>query len=245
MIDACTLPRIGLTLDWHPAGEFGSLACYACRQNYVDAVIRAGGLPWALPHDDRLVSGYVAGLDGLLVTSGAFDVDPSYYRVQSRHAATTVKAGRTRFEHALLAGALAADLPVLAVGGGHQLLNVVLGGTLLQHIPDEVPEALVHEQAVPRVKPGHDVRVAEGTLLHRITGLASLPVNSDHHQAVGTVATGVVVSARAEDGIVEAIEAPAYRFVLGVQWAPEFRVTPADDALFTAFVEACRGQAHA
>ena len=86
-------------------------------------------------------------------------------------------------------------MPVLGICGGQQLLNVVLGGTLIQHIPDEVADALAHEQPNPRTEPGHDVRCAPGTLLHRITGADELPVNSAHHQAAERVGAGVVVSA--------------------------------------------------
>ena len=101
-----------------------------------------------------------------------------------RHASVTTKDRRTAFELAITRGALARDRPVLGICGGQQLLNVALGGTLIQHIPDEVPSALAHEQPNPRTEPGHVVRIAPGTLLHRITGADELAVNSAHHQAV-------------------------------------------------------------
>src|SRR5690606_27333574 len=131
--------------------------------------------------------------------------------------------------------------PVLGICGGQQLLHVVLGGTLIQHIPDEVPGALQHEQPNPRTEPGHTVRVAPGTLLHRITGDAeALPVNSAHHQAAKDATDDIVISATAPDGVIEAIEAPRYRFCLGVQWHPEYAINPADPKIFAALVEATR-----
>jgi putative glutamine amidotransferase len=132
-------------------------------------------------------------------------------------------------------------MAVLGICGGQQLLHVVLGGTLMQHIPDAVSEALAHEQPNPRTEPGHAVDLTAGTLLHDIAGAPRLEVNSAHHQAADRVPDRVVVSARAPDGVIEAIEAPAYRFVLGVQWHPEYAVSPADPAIFRAFVDAARG----
>jgi putative glutamine amidotransferase len=129
---------------------------------------------------------------------------------------------------------------VLGICGGEQLLNVALGGTLLQHIPDALPGALGHEQERPRDQAGHSVRIARDTLLHRITGSEELAVNSAHHQAVGDPAPGAVVDATAPDGVIEGIEAPGYRFCLGVQWHPEFLLSDGDRRIFAAFVAACR-----
>jgi putative glutamine amidotransferase len=117
-------------------------------------------------------------------------------------------------------------------------LNVALGGTLIQHSPDEVPNALKHEQPNPRTEAGHVVKVADGTLLRRITGLAELPVNSAHHQAVKDVAPGLVVDAVAGDGVIEGIEDTRRRFCIGVQWHPEYAISDGDTRLFAAFVKA-------
>jgi putative glutamine amidotransferase len=132
-------------------------------------------------------------------------------------------------------------MPVLGICGGQQLLNVVLGGTLIQDIPDEVPGCVAHRQPNPRDEPGHTVRVIAGTLLHRITGAAGLAVNSAHHQAVKEPGPGLVINAVAEDGVVEGIEDPRRRFCLGVQWHPEFEINEADRRIFQAFVEAAGG----
>jgi putative glutamine amidotransferase len=234
-----TRPRIGVTLDSEAPGGYSKFPWFALRQNYASSIIDAGGLPLALPHvPAELIPAYLDQLDGLVVTGGAFDVDPALYGASERHPTVDLKAGRTAFEWAITEQALARDLPVLGICGGQQLLNVVLGGTLIQHIPDSVPEPLAHEQPNPRDEAGHDVDVIEGSLLHRLVGTTTLAVNSAHHQAVDRAGPDVRVSATAPDGVVEAIEHPGYRFCLGVQWHPEFLISPGDGRILEAFVAA-------
>ena len=233
-------PLIGVTLDAEKPGGYSKFPWYALRQNYLDAIDSAGGLPVALPHEPDRVADYLERIDALVVTGGAFDVDPSYYDGGARHATVITKDRRTAFELAVTKGAVAADKPVLGICGGQQLLNVALGGTLIQHIPDEVPDALAHEQPNPRSEAGHVVKIAGGTLLHRITGADELPVNSAHHQAVRELAPGLVVDAVAPDGVVEGIEDPRRRFLIGVQWHPEYAISEGDTRLFAAFIAAAR-----
>jgi|SRR5579884_1343660 len=232
---------IGLTLDHEPPGGYSQYPWYAIRENYCSAVKHAGGLPMLLPHDPELAESYLDRIDGLLVTGGGFDVDPALFGAPSRHPSVKTKDRRTAFELAAARGALARDMPVLGICGGEQLLAVALGGTLVQHIPDEIPGALPHRQPNPRHEPGHGVRIVPGTLLHRIAGADRLAVNSAHHQAVKTAGPGVVVDAVAEDGVVEGIEDPRRRFCLGVQWHPEFELSDGDRRIFRAFVEAAGG----
>lgn len=233
-------PAIGVTLDSEPPGGYAKQPWYALRENYCDVLAEAGGLPLALPHEPDLVEDYLARLDGLVITGGAFDIDPALYGAAERHATVRLKERRTRFEWAITERALALDLPILGICGGQQLLNVVLGGRLIQHIPDAVPDALPHEQPNPRTEPGHEVLVEPGTLLHRLTRAERLLVNSAHHQAAETVGPGIVVSGRAPDGVIEAIEDPRRRFCLGVQWHPEYRIDAGDTAILEGFVAACR-----
>ncbi len=234
-----TAPLIGLTLDSEPPGKYSKThPWYAIRQNYCDAVAAAGGLPILLPHEPDRAAQYLAVLDGLIVTGGAFDVDPALFGAATTHAAVTTKRRRTEFELALTRAAVAADRAVLGICGGMQLLNVALGGTLLQHIPDDWPSALQHEQPNPRTEPGHTIKVEPGTLLHRVTRMDEMPVNSAHHQAVKEVGPGLLVDARAPDGIVEGIEDPRRRFVLGVEWHPEYALSPGDTRIFDALVAA-------
>jgi putative glutamine amidotransferase len=231
-------PIIGITLDSEPAGGWSKMPWYALRQNYCDAVARAGGLPVPLPHEPELAAEYLARLDGLLITGGAFDVDPSLFGASTRHVTVKTKDRRTAFEYAVTRGAIEADKPVLGICGGQQLMNVVLGGTLIQHIPDEVEDPLPHEQPNPRTEAGHPVKIVAGTLLHRVVRELELPVNSAHHQAVKDVGKGIVVNAVAPDGVIEGIEDPRRRFVIGVEWHPEYSISPGDDRLFDAFIRA-------
>ena len=234
-------PVIGLTLDAEQPGGYSKLPWYALRQNYFSAVAEAGGLPIALPHDALRAAEYLALCDGILVTGGAFDVDPALYGGGPQHETVTLKPGRTDFELAITRGALAAEKPVLGICGGEQLLAVALGGTLIQHIPDAVPDALPHEQPNPRTEPGHEVTITPGTLLARIVGAPRMAVNSAHHQAVATAGPGALINATAPDGVIEGIEHPGHRFALGVQWHPEYQVDPQDIAILRAFVDAARG----
>ncbi len=233
-------PLIGLTLDLETAGSYSSSPWYALRANYCEAVAAAGGIPIALPHMPQQVDAYLRMIDGLLITGGAFDVDPTLYGVDTRHDTILTKDSRTRFEMALLKGALALELPLLGICGGEQLLAVALGGTLIQHLPDEVSEVLEHEQTTPRDQPGHAVEIIAGTLLRKLTACAEMTVNSAHHQAVGWVPDNVRVNARAPDGVIEGIEYPEAGFCVGIQWHPEYHVDPADAAILRGLVDACR-----
>src|ERR1700712_5368652 len=148
-----TLPLIGVTLDAEQPGGWSRFPWYALRANYTDAITAAGGLAVALPHDPNLTEALLDRLDGLVVTGGAFDVDPALYGAAEIHATVTLKQRRTSAELALVRGALARDMPVLGICGGQQLLAVALGGTLIQHIPDSIAGALEHEQPNPRDEP--------------------------------------------------------------------------------------------
>jgi putative glutamine amidotransferase len=233
-------PLIGVTLDAEQPGGYSAYPWYSLRENYARAIAAAGGLPIALPHDAALAEDYLDRIDALVVTGGAFDVDPALYGDGAMHVTVTLKENRTAAEMALVRGALARDLPVLGICGGQQLLAVALGGTLIQHIPDSVAAALEHEQPNPRHEPGHAITVLPGTLLHRIVGSGEMRVNSAHHQAVRDPGPFATVNAHAPDGVVEGVEDARFRFALGVQWHPEFAIDPGDRRIFAALVAACR-----
>ena len=234
-------PVIGLTLDHEDPGGYSKFPWYAMRENYFSAVARAGGLPIALPHEPEQTAEYLALIDGLVVTGGNFDVDPALFGAAERHDSVSTKDRRTEFELAITRAAHAADMPALGICGGQQLMNVALGGTLIQHIPDAIPNALAHEQPNPRNEAGHAVALTPGTLLYQTTERAEMQVNSAHHQAVDAAAPGLKVNALAPDGVIEGIEDPARRWFIGVQWHPEFAIDTGDVRLFDSFIAACHG----
>ncbi|HUC16200.1 MAG TPA: gamma-glutamyl-gamma-aminobutyrate hydrolase family protein [Acetobacteraceae bacterium] len=234
-----SLPLIGLTLDAEAPGGYSSYPWYALRQNYAEAVIAAGGLPVALPHHAEMAAEYLDRIAALIVTGGAFDVDPALYGAGVRHASVRLKEMRTKSELALLEGALARGMPVLGICGGAQLLAVARGGRLIQHIPDDVQGALAHQQTESRHRAAHEVTLTPGTLLARLVGAERMAVNSSHHQAIAEPGTALV-NARAPDGVVEGIEDPGFPFCLGVQWHPEFSVDEGDRRIFAALIAACR-----
>ena len=233
-------PLIGLTLDADAPSGLAKSARYSIRENYCGSIAAAGGIPVCLPHNVNEVGALADRLDGLVVTGGAFDIDPSLYGDNTRHATVATKEGRTAFEWAITQAMLDRDKPVLGICGGEQLLNVMLGGTLIQHIEDAVNGHILHEQPNPRHTAGHGVTLAKDSLLRRICGTDRLMINSAHHQAVRDVGPGIVVNATADDGIIEGLEDPRKRFCVGVQRHPEYTVDPGDAKLIGAFVAAAR-----
>ncbi|HXQ61145.1 MAG TPA: gamma-glutamyl-gamma-aminobutyrate hydrolase family protein [Acidimicrobiales bacterium] len=207
--------------------------------SYVDCVAGAGGRPLLLPPsegpggDDSSAAGVVSVLDALVLVGGG-DVDPAWYGAPPDPATSGVNRRRDESELALLGAALAADLPVLAICRGMQLLNVHLGGSLHQHVPDVVGHP-GHQPAVGSFGPT-EVRIEPGSLLSKILD-DSVTVQCSHHQAVDRLGVGLVVTASAPDGVVEAVELPSAPFVVGVEWHPE---QDGDHRLFEALVVAGR-----
>jgi putative glutamine amidotransferase len=215
-------PVIGLTLDHEPPGGYSSFPWYAIRENYCNAVRKAGGLPILLPHDPDAAADYLDRIDGLIVTGGGFDVDPALFGASSRHPSVTTKDRRTAFELAAARGAIARDMPLLGICGGQQLLNVALGGTLIQHLPDDLGHT-EHRRVIGSFdQADHDVRLAPGSQAARAAGEERHNTKSHHHQAVGRLGEGLEVTGWAViDDLPEAIEDPSLPFALGVQWHPE------------------------
>jgi putative glutamine amidotransferase len=197
---------------------------------YVQAVEAAGGRPLLVPPSADGVEETLDALDGLILSGGA-DLDPASYGAEAHPETNGVRPDRDSAELALLEGALARDMPVLAVCRGSQVLNVARGGDLVQHLP----EVVGHEghKHTPGVFADHDVDVLPGTRLHEVVG-EHAPVKSHHHQGYGRLGEGLREAARASDGTVEAIEDPSHRFALGVLWHPE---EGEDAALFRVLVE--------
>ncbi len=214
-------PRIGITIAY----DGRRVGLHVLRQDYVRAVERAGGLPLILgPVADELGEELLDGIDGL-VLSGGSDVDPALYGEAPHPKLGRVVRERDEFELALTRRALARDLPILAICRGHQVLNVAMGGTLVQDIPSEMTGSAQHDHDPRRDRRwerSHEVRILPETRLRGILKKETVAVNSFHHQAVRRTGSGLVVSAvSASDQVVEGIEAPASAFVVGVQWHPE------------------------
>jgi anthranilate synthase component 2/putative glutamine amidotransferase len=199
---------------------------------YADAVAACGGEPVLLP-TGSVSPGVVAHLDGLVLAGGA-DVDPARYGQPPGPHTTVVRPDRDAAELAVLAAVLERDLPLLAICRGMQLLNVLLGGDLVQHLPD-VPAAGVHH-AGPGLFAHREVTTVPGSALAALLG-PTAPAECHHHQALGAVADALAPAAWAEDGVLEAVEATGRRFCLGVQWHPE---AGEDHRLFAALVAAAR-----
>ncbi len=231
-------PVIGITLF---EGEVPSAP--AIRDDYNRSVEQAQAVPVLLPavrpEDASLVLDRV---DGVLLAGGG-DVDPALYGQAPHPKLGCVDHRRDVFELALASEALRRDLPLLAICRGLQVLNVAMGGALLQDIPSESGMVNAHGAVGERSRRSHGVEVLAETRLHAILGRDTVLVNSSHHQAVDRIGEGLVVSARAlEDGIIEGMEVPAARFVLAVQWHPESFCMEPDSfqCLFDAHAEAAR-----
>ncbi len=230
-------PLIGITADvaGHPE-ELGERA-YMARCNYADAIRRAGAMSVILPYDAAHAADYVARIDGLLVTGGRFDLPPTWYGGQAEDADAIIKADRSLAERALIQAALDCDLPLLGVCNGMQLLGVMYGAAIIEHIPHTVADALEHMAAKTPQQAQHEIAFTPDTRLGKIAGAVSACVNSVHHQAL-LPGEKLIAAAVARDGVIEAIEVPGRRFCFGLQWHPEYEVSPADTAIMKAFVAA-------
>ena len=208
------------------------------QSKYLESLARAGAeVHWVELSDPDAAVAEALTCDGLLLPGGG-DMDPAFYGQERIPACGEPNLLRDAAEPKLLRAFLAADKPVLGICRGIQVMNAVLGGTLyldikpFEHVPHNDHWAKVHI-----------VTVRRGTLLSRLLRQDTVLVNSQHHQAADRTAPGLEVAALSEDGIVEALEKPDARFCLGVQWHPEWLsdADPAQQGLFDAFVEACRG----
>ncbi len=213
--------------------------------DYEESVRRAGGDARVLNAAADAPADVIGAVHGLLLTGGG-DVRPDLYGAAPHATFDPEEPGRDEYEIGLVRRAIDADLPVFAICRGVQLLNVARGGTLIQHIPDEVGTTVEHRLKEPRFAIAHDVWIESRSLLERLMGERfqageACPVNSRHHQAPKDLGEGLIASATAPDGVIEAIEDPSRRFCLGVQWHPEnFWRTGEFRTLFEAFVQACR-----
>jgi putative glutamine amidotransferase len=213
-------------------------------RDYEESIRRAGGDVRVLDRQTDRPEEVIRTVDGLLLTGGD-DVLPSIYGEAAHPSYRAAELGRDDYELELARRAVESDVPLLAICRGIQVLNVARGGSLVQDIKDQVGESINHKLREPPVAIAHEIWIGEGTLLERMMRdrleSDTCPVNSRHHQAPKALGTGLVVSATAPDGVIEAIEDPSRRFCVGVQWHPEnFYRTGEFRGLFEGFIEACR-----
>lgn len=208
---------------------------------YSEAVAAAGGAPVhiSLIPQAEYVDAVVEGLDGILLPGSDSDVDPLRYGHQPHPALGAVHPIKDETDLLIIAAAERKRIPIFAICFGMQVLNVSRGGTLIQDIGSQVPEAIKHEQGVPRDRPSHRVTISDHTRLSSIAGVEAFAVNSHHHQAIETLGANLVATAWASDGIIEALEDPRPdRFAVAVQWHPElgWERDAISQRLFEAFV---------
>ena len=207
-------------------------------KTYLDAVWYAGGLPVVLSYntDPAKLSEYAEIFDGFLF-SGGVDVDPVKYGEEKMFDSVEIDSERDAFEEALFKAVYPTGKPILGICRGIQSINVWLGGTLHQHMEG-------HRQDVPGVERTHPIRIYEGSLFHSLCGKDEVMVNTFHHQAVKTLAPALTADAVSPDGYIEVAHQENHRFLLAMQFHPEFYCGMENDdhstAVFTAFVNACR-----
>lgn len=239
-------PLIGITLDSvDPSVQqdgtwYAKIPWYAIRMKYIQAIENAGGAALLIPYDYSSIESYVKALDGLVISGGHCDVDPKYYGEAIGHSEVFLKPMRTEFEWKITEKMLECNKPTLGICGGMQLLNVIFGGSLYQHLPEHFPTHIEHVQSQDRTLPQHDVVIQKETILSKIINSSEkIAVNSVHHQGVNKLGRGLIANAVAPDGLIEGLEAEGHPFCVGVQWHPEFHVNEGDSLIFKNFVKAC------
>lgn len=239
-------PVIGITAALiSEEQDYGIMHRHRVSAEYAEAVVAAGGVPIILPPLMGTVDRILDIVDGLIFSGGA-DIDPARYGETEVHPATyDISDLRDQFEIDLLNAAVERDIPVLCICRGIQVLNVALGGSLIQHIDDAVESPLPHRQhevGIMGYESSHDVTFVEGSLSSEVFGSTTVPVNSLHHQSLANAADRVAVEGISPDGVIESVSVPGCRFVLGVQWHPEllFKSMPEQLKPFEALVAAAR-----
>ncbi|HEX8493302.1 MAG TPA: gamma-glutamyl-gamma-aminobutyrate hydrolase family protein [Pyrinomonadaceae bacterium] len=243
MVD--TRPRIGITMRIELETNRFYLARY-----YSEAVEAAGGVPVhisLIPERDY-ISAVMENLDGVLLPGSDSDVDPLSYDHEPHPKLGAVHPLKDATDALVLEEIERRGTPLLAICFGMQILNVMRGGSLIQDIESQMPEAIKHQQGAPRERQSHRVRLLEGSQLCELAASETALVNSHHHQAIETVGRNLVATAWTADGLVEALEDPRpERYALAVQWHPELGWERDDlsKALFASFVRAARNYAEA
>jgi putative glutamine amidotransferase len=210
------------------------------KAGYVEGIRRAGGVPWLLPPGEERLDTFLDRIDGLLLPGGG-DVEPSIYGGQAHATIYGVDAERDETEIRLARHAAGSGMPLLGVCRGAQVINVALGGTLVEHVPDVVGEKILH-RANPSGHVVHEVRIVAGSRLASLLGSVPGTPSSSHHQSIRRIGAGLAAAAYAPDGIIEAVELPSHPWLFAVQWHPEVNAhrDPIEQRLFDGLVAAAR-----
>lgn len=218
-------PTIGILLDYEASGSFSKRPHYALRTAYFDAIWKAGGLPMGIPYIESARDAYLDALDGLIVPGGFYAFPPELY---GDPANGEDEHPRYAFEKQLMADALDRNLPTLGICAGMQVMAAARGATMWRDIKNDLDCAVDHLNEKPAEETAHNISIETDTRLHAIAGSSEIAVNTAHNEALKDIPDGITISARAPDGIVEAIELPDRRFAIGVQWHPEFFLSDGD-----------------
>ncbi len=238
-------PVIGIPADFAPSPDTTiSHPRWLLNQTYVNAVYDAGGLPLILPVLPDEADQLMGLLDGVILSGGG-DIHPARFDRPTHPLTDGISEERDDLELRMFDAARERSMPILGICRGLQLINVAMGGTLIQDIPDERPASSQHRQhldGLARDDVSHPVDLLEGSRLAAIYGATRIMANSYHHQAVDDLAGGLVVTGRAEDGTIESLETPGDPFLVAVQWHPEtlYRRHTQHAQVFAAFIEAAR-----
>tara|TARA_B100000575_G_scaffold292926_1_gene302731 strand:- start:883 stop:1581 length:699 start_codon:yes stop_codon:yes gene_type:complete len=226
-------PIIGITLDSEKEKTYSNFPWYALRENYLTSLTKFNAIPFPLLHEKKYISDFCDLIDGLIITGGNFDIDPKLYKA-SNIKSKNIKNKRTNFEIGIFKNFFKYNKPILGICGGAQVINVACGGTLIQ---DLKKEPINHEQINPRNQTSHNVNILENTKLHKICGTQKIKVNSAHHQSMKKIGKELKISCKANDGVIEGIEHKKHKWCIGLQWHPEFLITPYDLQIIKNFID--------
>lgn len=230
-------PKIGLLAEVQEEGYTGM------KNSYATAIEAAGGIPFLLPYskNEQTLTDYAQTMDGFVFTGGA-DIDPKYFGEEKKPSCGQIFPLRDEFEMRMFERVLKTKKPILGICRGMQVINVFLGGTLYQDIETEYETDLPHRQTAPVTAPWHNIKILPNTYLFARIGKETMMGNSFHHQAIKTLAKNLTITAKAQDGIIEAYAHDTYPYLRAYQWHPERLLHfDADNlSLFTEFIEACK-----
>lgn len=238
-------PVIGIVLDHEvkntSQGGYSDRPWYALRTDYAKSISNNGGIPIHIPYAEHLIDEYIKLCDGILIPGGEYDIHPSFYGRKLIKEVNFSTNDRTIFEIKLLERVMDNDVPFLGICAGQQLLNVGLGGSLYEDIDTQIKTNISHKNhGKPQDALCHDVHIIPGTKLANIFKKIKLLVNSHHHQSLRDLGEGLIVNAKAEDGVIEGIEHKTHSFCLGVVWHPEYETNVEESQLFQAFISAAQ-----